>query len=64
MSLLPSCPCCGGLLTLSKRSTLSSACRCPFPDELDWSDFPDKGQQERADLTPKQRPDGRWMVAA
>jgi hypothetical protein len=64
MSLLPECPCCGGLMTLSKRSTLSSACRCPFPDELDWSDF----KALREPLAPVHRdtdPDtGNQRVAA
>jgi hypothetical protein len=63
VSLLPECPVCFGLLTRSKRSTLSSACRCPFPDEVTRDEFPGL-REERADLEPKERPDGRWQVAA
>jgi hypothetical protein len=47
VSLLPECPCCGGLMTLSKQSTLSSACRCGFPDEVTWDDFPKSPEAEQ-----------------
>jgi hypothetical protein len=45
-----------------RKTTLSSACRCGYPEKVDWSDF--KAQRERADLTPKELPNGRFMVAA
>lgn len=45
MSLLPECPCCFGLMTRSKRSTLSSACRCGYPEKVTWDDFPKHEEQ-------------------
>lgn len=40
MALVPSCPCCGGLMTGNIRTTLTSACRCGFPAKVTWDDFP------------------------
>jgi hypothetical protein len=62
MSLLPECPCCGGLMTGNIRTTLSSACRCGYPEKVTWNQFKEK--RERADLDPKPLGDGRWGVAA
>lgn len=39
MSLLNECPDCFGLIAMP-GSTLSSACRCGYPDTVTWDDFP------------------------
>jgi hypothetical protein len=44
MSLLPECPSCGGLMTY-RKSQLSSACRCGYPDTVEWNGFAERRVQ-------------------
>jgi hypothetical protein len=55
MSDLPTCPCCGGILDVPAHYTLTSACRCGFPEKVDWSEFPPRDQLTEVHGDPLKR---------